>query len=135
MKEIHELDLPDDIRYAENHEWARVEDGRVKVGISDYAQDQLGEIVFIELPRVGDSFQKGESFGTVESVKAVSELYMPVGGEIVDVNKNLDESPESVNKEPYAGGWMIEVKPGDLAERDTLMDKAAYSKMLEGLEE
>jgi glycine cleavage system H protein len=135
MKEIHELDLPDDIRYAENHEWARVEDQRVKVGISDYAQDQLGQIVFIELPRKGDAFQKGEQFGTVESVKAVSELYIPIGGEIVGVNEELDESPELVNNEAYAGGWMIEIKPDNLDAWDTLMDKVAYKEMLEGLEE
>ena len=135
MKEIHELDLPNDLRYAENHEWARAEDGKVRVGISDYAQDQLGEIAFIELPKEGDAFQKGDPFGTVESVKAVSELYMPVGGEIVGVNKELYEAPELVNKEAYAGGWMIEVQPSNTDELETLMDRAAYAKKLEGLEE
>lgn len=132
MKEITELNFPDDIRYAESHEWARPEGDTVKVGITDYAQDQLGDIVFVEMPEAGESFDKGDEFGTVESVKAVSELYMPVGGEIVAVNDTLEDAPEKVNNTPYADGWMIEVKPGDPAELDTLMDKDAYIKSLKG---
>ena len=91
MKELNELNFPDDVRYAESHEWARTEGEKVKVGISDYAQDQLGDIVFVELPEVGDTFGKGEEFGTVESVKAVSELYMPVAGEIVAIYDILED--------------------------------------------
>ena len=134
MKEIHELDLPDDIRYAENHEWARVEDGKVKVGISDYAQDQLGDIVFVELPQVGDSLDKGKEFGTVESVKAVAELFMPVGGEITAVNEALEDSPELVNKAPYDEGWMIEVKVAGSDGVEGLMSRDAYIEFLKGKE-
>ena len=132
MKEITELNFPDDIRYAESHEWARPEADTIKVGISDYAQDQLGDIVFVEMPEVGETFEKGTEFGTVESVKAVSELYMPIGGEIVAVNTPLEDSPEWVNNKPYSDGWMIEVKPDDPAQLDSLMTKDAYVKSLQG---
>lgn len=133
MKEIHELQLPEDVRYAEDHEWARVEADHVRVGISDYAQDQLSDVVFVELPEVGDTFDKGAEFGTVESVKAVVELYMPVGGEILAVNKTLEDAPELVNESPYQKGWFVEVKPTHLSEMDTLMTKEAYLEMLKGL--
>ena len=132
MKEIDELNLPDDLRYAKDHEWARLEGDKVVIGIDDYAQDQLGDIVFVELPEVGTTFSKGEEFGTVESVKAVSELFMPIGGEVLAINTTLEETPEHVNNQPYENGWMIEIKPGDVAEMDVLMDKEAYIKMLKG---
>ena len=132
MKELDELNLPDNLRYAKDHEWTRLEGGKVKIGIDDYAQDQLGDIVFVELPEVGATFAKGEEFGTVESVKAVSELFMPVGGEILAINTALEETPEHVNNSPYEDGWMIEIKPSDVAEMDVLMDKEAYIKMLKG---
>ena len=132
MKEIDELNLPDNLRYAEDHEWTRLEGGKIKIGIDDYAQDQLGDIVFVELPEVGATFTKGEEFGTVESVKAVSELFMPIGGEILAINTALEETPEHVNNSPYGDGWMIEIKPSDVAEMDVLMDKEAYIKMLKG---
>lgn len=134
MKEIDELNLPDDVRYAEDHEWIRYEGDKVRIGISDYAQDQLGDIVFVELPQSGDTFEKGEEFGTVESVKAVSELYMPIGGEILSVNAALEESPDLVNQSPYNDGWMIEVKPSDSAELEALITRDAYLEMLKGLE-
>lgn len=134
MKAIGELHLPDDVRYTEDHEWARPQGEKTRVGISDYAQDQLGDIVYVELPKEGDSFEKGAEFGTVESVKAVAELYMPIGGEILSVNTALEESPELVNKSPYGDGWMIEVEPGDPAEFDTLMTKNIYLKTLKGKE-
>jgi glycine cleavage system H protein len=132
MKEISELNFPDDVRYAEDHEWARTQGETVAVGISDYAQDQLGDIVFVELPQVGDTFAKGDEFGTVESVKAVSELYMPISGEIVAVNTGLEDAPELVNNEPYGGGWMIEIKPQDTAELDAMMARDAYLDLLKG---
>ena len=132
MKELDELNLPDDLRYAKDHEWTRLEGGKVVIGIDDYAQDQLGDIVFVELPEVGAAFSKGEEFGTVESVKAVSELFMPIGGEILAINTALEETPEHVNNSPYEDGWMIEIKPNDVAEMDALMDKEAYIKMLKG---
>lgn len=133
MKEIDELNLPDDVRYAEDHEWIRSEGDKVRIGISDYAQDQLGDIVFVELPQSGDTFEKGEEFGTVESVKAVSELYMPIGGEILSVNTALEESPDLVNQSPYNDGWMIEVKPSNSAELEALITRDAYLEMLKGL--
>ncbi len=134
MKAIGELHLPDDVRYTEDHEWARLQGEKARAGISDYAQDQLGDIVYVELPKVGDSFEKGAEFGTVESVKAVAELYMPIGGEILSVNTALEESPELVNKSPYGDGWMIEVRPDDPAEFDTLMTKDIYLETLKGKE-
>ncbi|MBW2028245.1 MAG: glycine cleavage system protein GcvH [Deltaproteobacteria bacterium] len=130
MKEISELDLPDDVRYAKDHEWAKQEKDGVRVGITDYAQDQLGDIVFVELPQVGEMFERGDEFGTVESVKAVSELYMPVGGEVIGVNGALEDSPELVNKSPYGEGWMIRVRSEDEGEMDALMDRDQYVNFL-----
>ncbi|MGD9055349.1 MAG: glycine cleavage system protein GcvH [Desulfobacterales bacterium] len=132
MKELNELNFPDDVRYAKSHEWARTDGDRIKIGISDYAQDQLGDIVFVELPEVGDSFGQGEEFGTVESVKAVSELYMPVAGEVVAINDGLEDAPEKVNNTPYGDGWMLEVKADNPAEMDDLMDNNAYVETLKG---
>jgi glycine cleavage system H protein len=120
MKSIDELIIPEDLRYAEDHEWAKVEGDKVRVGIDDYAQDQLKAIVYVELPQVGDSFEKGEAFGVVESVKAVVDCYMPVGGEVIAVNTALMDSPQLLNESPYNEGWMIDVKPNDLNEMDTL---------------
>lgn len=133
MKELGELVLPDDVRYADDHEWAKPQDDRVSIGISDYAQDQLGDIVFVELPRTGETFGKGDQFGTVESVKAVAELYMPLGGEILSVNTSLEESPELLNKAPYAEGWIIQVKPADPSDLNALMTKETYVEMLKGM--
>ncbi len=132
MKELSELNFPEELRYAEDHEWTKPQGDTVVVGISDYAQDQLGDIVFVELPQVGDTFAKGDEFGTVESVKAVSELYMPMGGEIMAVNTALEDAPELVNNEPYAGGWMIEVKLSDAGELDALLARDAYLELLKG---
>jgi len=134
MKEIDELFLPGDLRYTETHEWLRNDNGNVTIGINDYAQDQLGDIVFVELPEVGNTFEKGEEFGTLESVKAVSEIYLPVSGEIVAVNDALEETPELVNMEPYNNGWLVEVKPDEPDEIDTLMTSGEYLEMLEGEE-
>jgi len=132
MKEISELNFPDDLKYAEDHEWAKNENGEIVIGISDYAQDQLGDIVFVELPEAGDTYDKGQEFGTVESVKAVSELIIPLSGEIAAVNENLEDAPELVNNEPYTGGWMIKIKPNDPSELDALMTQDAYLDMLKG---
>ena len=132
MKEVSKLRIADDVRYTQDHEWARREDGTYAVGISDYAQDQLGDIVFVELPTVGTTFSKGQEFGTIESVKVVSELYMPVGGEVVEVNTALQSAPELVNSDPYGRGWMIRIKPADTSDFETLMTKDAYVAMLKG---
>ena len=121
MKEISELHLPDNVRYGKDHEWAKLDGNKVRVGLDDYAQDQLGDIVFVELPQVGDTFKQGEEFATVESVKAVCECYLPVGGNIIAVNTALEGSPELMNKSPYADGWMVEVNASDPSEMDTLM--------------
>ena len=131
MKELDELHLPEDLGYTDDHEWARVTGETVRIGVSDYAQDQLGDIVFVELPAVGDSFAKGEEFGTLESVKAVSELYTPMSGEVVAVNTALTDSPELINQDPY-GAWIIEIKPSDPAEFGQLHTAAAYLEMLRG---
>jgi len=117
-------------RYAESHEYARLEGGAVIVGISDHAQAELGDIVFIELPAAGKVLAKGQTFGTVESVKAASDLYMPVSGTIVAVNEALQSDPALINKEPYDGGWMIKVQPADLAGMDALMSASDYAKAI-----
>lgn len=117
-------------KYAESHEYARLEGAEVVVGISDHAQAELGDIVFIELPAVGKVLVKGKTFGTVESVKAASDLYMPVSGTITAVNDALQGDPALINKEPYAGGWMIKIRPSDSAEMDALMSAEAYAKAI-----
>lgn len=134
MKEIGELDLPDDLRYSGDHEWVRMEDGIVRIGITDYAQDRLGDITFVEIPDVGVAFEKGKEFGTLESTKAASEMVIPVAGEIVAVNEHLEDSPELVNLSPYGDGWIVEIKPADPADVDSLMNKEGYLKMLEGID-
>lgn len=135
MKELDELNLPNDVRYTKDHEWARVEGETVLIGISDYAQDQLGDIVFVEVPEVGAAYKKGETCGTLESVKAVAELFIPVSGEIDSVNIDLEESPGLVNEDPYTRGWIARVKPDDLSEMDSLMQRDAYFEMIKGMKE
>jgi glycine cleavage system H protein len=132
MKAINELNLPEDVQYTDDHEWAKAEGDAYRIGISDYAQDQLGDIVFVELPEIGDTFEKGDEFGTVESVKAVSELYMPISGEVTNINEALADEPERVNNDPYNGGWMVEVKAADPGQLDDLKSKADYLEMLKG---
>ena len=129
MKELSELNFPDDVMYTDDHEWTRVENDEAVIGISDYAQDQLGDIVFVELPQVGEAFEKGAEFGTVESVKAVSELFLPVGGEVVAVNDALEDTPELVNADPYTDGWLFKIKLSDPAEIDGLHDAEAYASL------
>jgi len=131
VKDIQELILPEDVRYSDDHEWAKVEGATVKIGISDYAQDQLGDVVFVELPLVGDSFEAGDEFGTIESVKAVSELYLPLGGEVVAVNEELEDAPELLNQDPYSS-WIIEVKANDVQDLEKLLDRDAYLGILKG---
>jgi len=132
MKEIAELNFPEDVRYSQSHEWVKADGDTARIGITDYAQDQLGDIVFVELPDVGESFEKGAEFGTVESVKAVSELYLPVSGEIAAINDSLEDAPELINNTPFSEGWMIEVKLDDASQLDALMDKDAYLSTLKG---
>jgi len=132
MKEIDDLNLPEDVKYSEDHEWAKQAGDTVTVGLNDYAQDQLGEIVFVEMPEKGDTFSKGDEFGSVESVKAVSEMYIPISGEVVEINEELEDAPELVNQSCYGDGWVIKIKPDDLTELDELLDKAAYLDVLKG---
>jgi glycine cleavage system H protein len=129
MKEPRELNLPDRVRYTGDHEWATMAGATVKIGVSDYAQDQLGDIVYVEMPEVGESFDRGATFGTLESVKAVSELYMPLGGEVVAVNKALVDEPELINRDPY-DNWIIEIRPSNPAEYEELMTSEGYLEML-----
>ena len=120
------MKLDPNARYTKNHEWARQEGAEIVCGISDHAQESLSDIVYVELPEVGDAFDKGDSFGVVESVKAASDLYMPMGGEITAVNEELEDAPETVNEDPYGKGWIIRLRPSAPAEFDDLMDAEAY---------
>ena len=125
------MNFPDDLKYTKEHEWCRVKGNRVVVGITNHAQDALGDIVYVELPEVGDPVKKGESFGVVESTKAVSELFSPVTGKVVEVNDPLSDAPETINEDPYEEGWMIQVEVADFKELDALLDAAAYQKFLQ----
>ena len=129
------MKLDADAKYRESHEWARQEDALIVCGISDYAQDSLSDVVYVELPEAGDLFNQGEAFGVVESVKAASDLYMPMGGEIVAVNTALDDAPELVNEAPYGLGWMIKFSPSDPGEWDSLLSSAKYKQAVEAEED
>jgi len=125
------MEFPSDLLYTDHDEWVRVEGDEVATGITDYAQDQLSDIVYVELPEVGDTFDKGEPYGVVESVKAASDIFMPVGGEIVAINKQLEDAPEIVNQDPYGKGWFVRIKMSDQSDLDGLMDAAAYQAQLD----
>ena len=123
------MDVPDGLRYTDDHEWLRLEGDAGVVGITGYAADQLGDVVFVELPAVGARFERGRTFGVVESVKAVSDLFAPVAGEVVEVNPALADQPELVNSEPYGAGWLVRLRLSDPAQADALKDAAAYREM------
>lgn len=125
---------PANIKYTENDEWILVDGATAKIGITDYAQDHLSDLVFVELPEVGDSVSKGEAFAEVESVKAASDVYAPASGEVVAVNEQLADAPETINGDPYGAGWMIEIKLSDPSELDGLLDAAAYTAHCEARE-
>lgn len=122
------MDIPKELLYTEEHEWVLVEDDVATIGITDYAQGELGDIVFVELPAVGDELKQMEPFGTIEAVKAVSDLFSPVSGTVEEVNSLLEDQPELINKSPYDDGWMIKVKIADKSELDNLLDAEAYEK-------
>ncbi|MBG9456104.1 glycine cleavage system protein H [Lysinibacillus sphaericus] len=124
------MNTPKDLRYSEEHEWVKVEDGKVRIGISHFAQSELGDIVFVELPQVGDEIKTDDPFGSVESVKTVSELYAPISGTVVEVNADLEDSPEFVNESPYEKAWMIVVEPADASEVEKLMTAEQYDEMI-----
>ncbi len=122
------MSLPEDLKYTKSHEWVRLEDGTATVGITEHAQDELGDVVFVELPEAGTTFEAGDSFGAVESVKAVSDLYAPVGGEVVEVNEALDDAPEKINEDPYGEGWILKLRTSGEAD---LLSAADYQKVLD----
>ena len=119
--------VPEDLQYTKSHEWVRFEDGTVTIGITDHAQEELGDVVFVELPKEGDTIEAGDSFGTVESVKAVSDLYTPVSGEIVEVNSALEDAPENINEDPYGEGWIVKLRTSDEAD---LLSPEEYEKVV-----
>jgi glycine cleavage system H protein len=124
------MSTPKELRYTEEHEWVKVEGGNVRIGITDFAQHELGDIVFVELPEVGDEIAANEPFGSVESVKTVSELYAPVSGKIVEINEDLNDNPEFVNESPYEKAWMIVVELSDSSEADKLMTAEQYEELI-----
>ncbi|MGP4076666.1 glycine cleavage system protein GcvH [Halobacillus sp. K22] len=124
------MSVPKDLRYSEEHEWVKEEGGKVRIGITEFAQSELGDIVFVELPEVGDELEADEPFGSVESVKTVSELYAPLSGKVVEVNEELEDSPEFVNESPYDKAWMVIVEPSASSEMDELMTSDQYEEMI-----
>ena len=124
------MTVPDDLRYTTDHEWARVEDGRIRMGITDYAQDALGDIVFVKLPEPGTSVEAGDSLSEVESTKSVSDVYAPVAGEVVEANTELGEAPQRVNEDPYGEGWICVLVPSVPTAVDELLDAEAYRRLI-----
>ena len=124
------MNIPADLKYSKDHEWIRVEESCAYVGITDFAQSQLGDIVFVDVTTVGETLPQGEVFGTIEAVKTVSDAFLPVGGEILEFNTSLNDSPELVNSDPYGVGWMIKIRMTDPAELDVLLDAEAYAKLI-----
>ena len=122
------MNIPEDLQYTKSHEWVRIEGDTATIGITDHAQDELGDVVFVELPQEGDTFDAGESFGTVESVKAVSDIYAPVGGDVVEVNSALEDAPENINEDPYGEGWIVKLRTTDEAD---LLSPQEYEKVVE----
>lgn len=124
------MNFPTNVKYTNEHEWVRIEGDEAYVGITDYAQTQLGDIIFVDIPTEGETLEKGETFGSIEVVKTVSDLFLPIGGEILEVNPALEENPELVNKDPYGEGWIVKIKPTDASEADDLLDTEAYKQLI-----
>jgi glycine cleavage system H protein len=124
------MNVPAELKYTSEHEWIRVEGDEIVIGVTDFAQGELGDVVFIEIETEGESLSKGETFGTIEAVKTVSDLYMPVDGEVLEVNSALEDAPELVNSEPFGGGWMIRVKVSDPTQLDDLLSADAYASLI-----
>jgi glycine cleavage system H protein len=122
--------VPDDLRYTADHEWARIEGGRIRIGITDYAQDALGDVVFVQLPEPGTKVESGGTFSEVESTKSVSDIYAPVTGTVVEVNSELADSPQRLNEDPYGEGWICVIEPADPASVEGLLDAAGYAKLI-----
>jgi len=123
------MNIPENLKYSKDHEWIAIDGDTVTIGITDYAQGELGDVVFVELPGEGDSFEVQDAFGTIEAVKAVSDLYCPLAGEVTGINEALEDAPETVNKDPYGEGWMIKLKISDSSQLDDLLDAAAYKDL------
>jgi glycine cleavage system H protein len=126
------MSVPEDLRYSSDHEWARLEDGLVRIGLTDYAQDALGDVVFLQVPPVGSEVKAGEPFSEVESTKSVSDIYAPVSGTIVEVNSDLTDEPQRINEDPYGDGWIAVIRPTDTAEMEQLLDASAYQSLIDG---
>jgi glycine cleavage system H protein len=126
------MNVPDDLRYSADHEWARLEDGSVRIGITDYAQDALGDVVYVDVPEVGATVAANDKVSEVESTKSVSDIYAPVAGTVVAVNTDLADAPERLNADPYGGGWICVIKPDDPSQVDGLLDAAAYTSLIDG---
>lgn len=124
------MNVPDDLRYTADHEWAKLEDGRVRVGITDYAQDALGDVVFVQLPETGTSIEAGATFSEVESTKSVSDIYAPLAGTVIEVNTELADAPQRLNEDPYGEGWICVLEPTDESAFASLMDAEAYTKLI-----
>lgn len=124
------MNIPDNLKYTKDHEWIMANGDEAIVGVTDYAQNELGDIVFIEVETVGETLDKEETFGTIEAVKTVSDMFMPVSGEVLEFNEDLEQNPEIVNSDPYGKGWIIKVKMSDLSELDGLLDAAAYKELI-----
>ncbi|HIC38328.1 MAG TPA: glycine cleavage system protein GcvH [Candidatus Marinimicrobia bacterium] len=124
------MNIPSNLKYTSDHEWVSMEDGVATIGVTDFAQSELGDIVFVEFPEVGDSFEIGETFGTIEAVKTVADLFMPVNGEIVAINEELDVDPAKVNSDPYGDGWLVKIKLSNSDEGDELMSFTSYEEMI-----
>ena len=124
------MNIPEDLLYTNDHEWIRVQDDVITIGITEYAQEQLGDVVYVELPDEGQEIEAEDAFGSVESVKAVSEIYSPIGGKVSEVNELLEDSPEKVNTDPYGDGWMVQLEAADLSALDSLMSPEEYEKYL-----
>lgn len=125
------MNLPENLKYTKEHEWVRVEEDGVYVGVTDFAQGELGDIVFVEIETEGEVLDKGETFGTVEAVKTVSDLFMPIAGKVLEFNPALEDAPELINKDPYGKAWLIKIEMSNVADLDDLLDAAAYQAMLE----
>lgn len=125
------MEAPDNLKYTKEHEWVKAEGNMVTIGVTDYAQEQLGDVVFVELPAEGEEFSRGDALGVVESVKAVSDCYAPISGKVVEINDTLSESPEIINEDPYAEGWIVKMEASDSSEIDALLDSVAYKKFVD----
>jgi glycine cleavage system H protein len=126
------MNFPDDLRYSSDHEWARVEDGKVRIGITDYAQDALGDVVYVEIPEVGAQVAANDKISEVESTKSVSDIYAPIAGVIAEINAELADAPERLNEDPYGEGWLCVIEPADTSELDALLDVEGYRQLVDG---